>query len=216
MTELDPNKLRRELLLEQAINRQLDELVRQATEAVLVLDRMPKSKLEESQLRNLVNVASESASEQVVANFIRYQIARKSDDWGSGSNEFGHFVIADLYGDIEKLAREVLDNVCKELTAIAEKAVTEVESKQFRQEETKTRIEAIQSQLQEDKAVVKTMWDVAYARMMQLYLGYLNRTFYFYKKMKEKDSKRHQEAVKMLQEVVKQRQAEQQEICSDN
>lgn len=108
---LDSHRLRRELLLEQAINRHLDELVRLATAAVLLLTNMRDQKLEESQLRNLAAVANSKPSVEVIANFIRYQIARAPKNWGAGPDEFGHTIIKHLYENIARLAAEIAEEV---------------------------------------------------------------------------------------------------------
>lgn len=147
MNELDPKVA---LRLQQAINQQLDELVRQATRTTLLLKG---SDMEESQLRNLVNVAQESRSVEVVANFIRYQIARNKSAWGLNLDGFGHTVIADLYNKVKQLAEQA--------TQVAQEALSQ-ESRGPKQ------VQSIQKQ--------------AHVTLMLLYLGYLNRAFYFAKK----------------------------------
>lgn len=151
MTTPDPNQatqqLRRELLLEQEINKHLDALVRLATDAVLTLPRMQGQKLEESQLRNLAAVASDSSSIEVVANFIRYQIARAPKNWGTGPDEFGHTIIGHLYKQIADTATTVAD--------------------------------AVKNKLQSSDPTIRTE---AYTTLMRQYIGYLNRSFYFYNK----------------------------------
>lgn len=140
-------KLRRELLLEQAIDTHRDELVRLATIAVLTLPKMRDQKLEESQLRNLAAVASSSSSVEVIANFIRYQIARAPKNWGIGPNEFGHTIIGHLYQQIAAIATTVADTVKQELHS--------------------------------DDPGIRSE---AYTTLMRQYIGYLNRSFYFYNK----------------------------------
>lgn len=152
MSELNPDDLRRDLLLEQGINQQLDDLVRQANHTAALLKN--NSRMEESQLRNLLNVAVESRSLEVVINFIRYQIARSGSAWGTGPGDFGHKVIADLRGPIK---------------ASAEKAVAYVRERGG------------------DTSAITSLHVMAYVRLMQLYLGYLQRAFYYGKKTGEFD-----------------------------
>jgi len=147
MSDVTPTTLRRELLIEQGIELQLDILVLQANQTAAKLKDNPR--MEESQLRNLLNAAIESRSTEVVINFIRYQIARNGSAWGTAPDSFGHTVIYDLntyipqwYDSIVKLVHEQPD---------------------------KPEI----SQVERAKTVV---------RLMQLYLGYLNRAFYYGKK----------------------------------
>lgn len=140
----DPETLRRELLLEQAINYQLDPLIRQATSTVLKLDG--NRDMEVSQLRNLLSVAVESRSVEVVVNFIRYQIARNSRAWGISKEDFGHQVITDLRRPVKEMSEKVMRRL--RVAAGDIPAVNELEPR-------------------------------VYMRLVQLYLGYLNRTFYF-------------------------------------
>ncbi|MFQ3632395.1 hypothetical protein [Roseiflexus sp.] len=143
---LDPNILRRNLLLEAAIDKQLDVLVQQANRTATLLKN---TKMEENQLRNLLNVAVTSSSREVVINFIRYQIARDKDKWGQKDDDFGHTVIRDLRETMDRLAGAVEADVKKNMPHVPE---------------------------------AETLRQTAYVRLMQLYLGYLNRAFYYGKK----------------------------------
>ncbi|HEU4322608.1 MAG TPA: hypothetical protein VFS21_05615 [Roseiflexaceae bacterium] len=104
-------RLRRELLLEQAVAKRENDLVRLGTRAVLTLPGMRQNRLEESQLRNLAAVARDTTSVEVIANFIRYQIARAPNNWGTGANEFGHTIIQHLYGPIREQAAAAAQEV---------------------------------------------------------------------------------------------------------
>lgn len=146
MNVLDPNILRRNLLLEAAIDKQLDALVRQANRTAALLEG---TAMEENQLRNLLNVAVTSGSPEVVINFIRYQIAREKNKWGHGDNEFGHTVIRDLRETVDRLAGTAEESVKRNMP---------------------------------DAPEAETLRQTAYVRLMQLYLGYLNRAFYYGKK----------------------------------
>jgi hypothetical protein len=150
MAELDPTTLRRDLLIEQGIERQLDTLVHQANQTAAILVNHPR--MEENQLRNLLNAAIESRSAEVVINFIRYQIARNGSAWGATPDSFGHTLIRDLNTYLPKWHKEMLAFVGRQPDA-PQIAVEESE-----------------------KAMV---------RLMQLYLGYLNRAFYYGKKMND-------------------------------
>ena len=156
MSTLDPQTLRRELLLEEALNRQLDALVRQANLTVVLLKT--NDRMEKNQLRNLLNVAVESRSVEVVINFVRYQIARNESAWGKGEKDFGHQVIADVRGEVKRLAKLALDYVQKEEAAEAEAV-----------------------------PIPDALHATAYVRLVQLYLGYVNRAFYYAKTTGEFD-----------------------------
>ncbi len=141
--QLEPTILRRDLLLQEAIDRQLDTLVRQANQTAALLE---KTRMEKNQLRNLLNVAVTSRSPEVVINFIRYQIAREQDKWSRHSAGFGHTVIEDLRGIVAQLAARVEETVKNEMPHAPQ---------------------------------AETLRHTAYVRLMQLYLGYLNRAFYY-------------------------------------
>lgn len=141
--QLDPAVLRRDLLLQEEIDRQLDALVRQANQRAYLLKQVKD--MEVSQLRNLLNVAVTSRSREVVVNFIHYQIGRDKNRW----HNFGHKVIGDLLGKVQELADKV--------------------------------VKAVMDQMP-DAPEHERLPNTAYVRLMQLYLGYLNRAFYYGKK----------------------------------
>lgn len=140
---LDPQYLRRDLLLQQAIEHRLDGLVKLANQTAALLE---KTSMEKNQLRNLLNVAVTSSSPEVVINFIRYQIAREGNKWGKGQNDFGHVLIKRLRDDVKKWADDVAQEVKKKMPSAPES---------------------------------ERLPHVAYVRLMQLYIGYLNRAFYY-------------------------------------
>ena len=148
----DPETLRRELLLEQAISRQFDPLIQQVTRTALKLEG--NRDMEVNQLRNLLGVAVESRSIEVVVNFIRYQIARNSRAWGLGKEDFGHQVITDLRNPVAQMAKAAMNDL---------------------------------RTLAGDTPVVNELEPRVYMRLVQLYLGYLNRTFYFARRVSSFD-----------------------------
>lgn len=143
---LDPETMRRELALEQAINARLDELVRQVNQTIAALGN--ETRLEKNQFRNLLNVSQQSPSVEVVINFIRYQIGRSGRDWND--NNFGHRVIEDLRGKVAEIAGQVVKDVRAKGMAISDERQQQV-----------------------------------YVQLTQLYLGYLNRAFFYGKEMKD-------------------------------
>lgn len=145
---LDPQRLRRELLLQQAIERRLDELVRLANQIAAMLE---KSSMEKSQLRNLLNVATTTASPEVVINFIRYQIAREGDKWGKDQNSFGHTLIKHLRKEVKEWAKIVAQEVNAHMPNEPSDAL--------------------------DSA--------AYIQLIRLFIGYLNRAFYYGKEVED-------------------------------
>lgn len=147
MTTIDPEKLRRELAVRQAIDRKLNALIEQASGASALLHANPS--MEVGQLRNLLNVAIETSSIEVIVNFIRYQIARNNRAWGSGN--FGQRVIEDLRMLVKRMADDVTEELRQTLGA----------------------------------GVGDQLKDEIYARLVRLYLGYLHRAFYAYKRTRE-------------------------------
>lgn len=165
MTELDTTMLRRNLLIEQGIERLLDTVVKQANQTAAILKDYPR--MEESQLRNLLNAAIESRSTEVVINFIRYQIARNGSAWGVSSDSFGHTVISDLNFILPIWHKQVLSFVTQQ-----------------------DKVPKVSTQ-DSEKVMV---------RLMQLYLGYLNRAFYYAKKTNDFDSLAHINAITLAAE----------------
>ncbi|PDW04092.1 hypothetical protein [Candidatus Viridilinea mediisalina] len=208
MTILDPQTLRRELLLDEAINRQMDALVAQATATMLILGS--KTSMEENQLRNLLNVAIAQPHVEVIANFIRYQIGRKERDWGVKPNDFGHTLLNDLYGSVKDQATEAIQHVKTKIEDNATQEKRKLAQERLEPQIREQKLAQIDTQLQQDLAAADQLFYQAYAKLIQLYLGYLNRSFYFYKKMQEKSAKERdesyqQEALKLLQRVTKDR-----------
>jgi hypothetical protein len=87
----------RALAIEDAIRHQMDNIVRQAGETIRLLKpNGGRSEMKENQIRNVLNVAEESKSVEVVTNFIRYQIGRSSSNQQWQYNGFGLQVIKDI------------------------------------------------------------------------------------------------------------------------
>ncbi|WP_298820646.1 hypothetical protein [Chloroflexus sp.] len=139
----DPKILRRDLLLEAAIERRLDLLVKQASETATLLEGKA---MEKNQLRNLQNVAMTSRSPEVIINFIRYQIAREGSKWGEGQNDFGHKLICQIRQTIKSWAQDVANEVLQAMNDVPDR---------------------------------EQLFHQAYVRLIQLFIGYLNRAFYY-------------------------------------
>ncbi len=145
----DQAKILRALVLEDAVRRQMDTIVRRAAEAVQLLE--PKgqgpSGMKENQIRNALNVAEESQSVEVMTNFIRYQIGRNKKDEQWRYQGFGLRVIEDIEtGPVAQAADEVAQEAIERLGE-----------------------EADQEGLRRE----------AHLELSRYYLGYLNRAFYF-------------------------------------
>lgn len=64
--------------------------------------------IEESQLRNVINVANSTRTVAVVTNFIKYQIGRKKQrNKGWRYNDFGENLIQTLQGSVKEWAEEI-------------------------------------------------------------------------------------------------------------
>ncbi len=79
-----------ELVVQAAMRQQMDAIVRAAEEDAALLEG---SGMEKNQIRNVLNVAEESHSRAVVANFIRYQLGRSQTGPAWRHNGFGLRVI---------------------------------------------------------------------------------------------------------------------------
>jgi hypothetical protein len=101
MTIHDPEQMRRELALEEAIKRQADAVVRLANQAIAGLSQ--NTKLEKSQFSNLLNVAQSSESVEVIVNYLRYQMGREQKLWGTGQNDLAHVIIGHIRTELQDL-----------------------------------------------------------------------------------------------------------------
>jgi len=149
------SKVLQKLALEEAVRRQMDDIVRQAAEAVKLLKPSgeKQSDLQENQIRNVINVAGESESIAVVTNFIRYQIGRSSQGQRWQYSGFGLQVIEDIEaGVVMKAAR---DAAAKAAEKIGEGADQDA------------------------------LYRQAHLELTRHYLGYLNRAFIFCTKAEE-------------------------------
>ncbi len=98
-----------ELALHAGIKRQMDAIVRAANADAALLEG---AGLEKNQIRNVLNVAEESHSLAVVANFIRYQLGRSQTGPAWRHNGFGMQVIKQiesLTGIVHRQAEQVLE-----------------------------------------------------------------------------------------------------------
>lgn len=95
-----PTTMRRELEINRAIDDRLNELLRQM-QKLMDDSQIWNSRMELNQIQNLLAVAYETNSVEVVKNFIRYQIGRDGggNSWrrrvGAGPT-FGDQIVAEL------------------------------------------------------------------------------------------------------------------------
>ncbi len=98
------------LATRKAVSGQIDDLIRAASRHVTKLQGAEE--MRESQIRNLVNLASASRSVEEVTNFIRYQIGRDTKGKTWSHNGFGKAVIADIEsGQVRKSLEAVVAEV---------------------------------------------------------------------------------------------------------
>jgi hypothetical protein len=134
------------LALNRAIDRRLDELVRDAGAVAHLLadDKLMRT----SQLRNVLTVADDTQSVAVVTNFIRYQMGRSKRDEAWLHGDFGKKLVDALEhpkGVVERLVEKVVKEVTRQVEDATEESVT----------------------------------SLARVSLVRLYLGYLNRWFYY-------------------------------------
>lgn len=103
--------MQRELKINQAIDAQLNSILKEM-QKLLETSRIWESKMELGQVQNLLAVAQETDSVEVVKNFIRYQIGRTpvGSSWrrrvGTGP-AFGEQIITEL-DKLEGIARTLV------------------------------------------------------------------------------------------------------------
>ena len=113
--------MRQALRIRQAIDRTMDELVREAKR--LVDDKLTVSDagqlkldaggLREAQLRNVINVASNTESVELVKLFIQYQIGRQGGGWRHRG--FGEALIGRIEKEVASLSERVARDARAEL-----------------------------------------------------------------------------------------------------
>jgi len=99
--------VRQMLALKRAIDQRLNPLVRRATNLVTNSQIAATSnKMQKNQFDNVLAVATETGSVEVVKNFIRYQIGRK-DDRGWRDGGFGLGLVGEIDGWLAEQAQEI-------------------------------------------------------------------------------------------------------------
>jgi hypothetical protein len=94
-------KLEIELAIQKGIRDAEDKIVKAISTALDNKESYEKGNLEESQFRNLLNVATATSSSEVVKNFLRYQTGRDKK-WGQGEKSLAEVII----NDIQQLLRD--------------------------------------------------------------------------------------------------------------
>jgi len=116
-------EVRRNLAFEKAIGQELDGVVRAAAKTVQLLAPARASEMRENQIRNVVSVAVETPSVEVITNFIRYQMGRSSQGKTWLYNNFGQAVISDIEGPVGEAAVRVADEVTAKVGGVDRKTI---------------------------------------------------------------------------------------------
>jgi hypothetical protein len=114
-----------ELALQAAMQRCMDDVVQAANADAALLEG---SSMEKNQIRNVLNVAEESHSLAVVANFIRYQLGRSQTGPAWRHNGFGLRVIEQIEspdGIVSKQTQVALKKAQKRAGDIPQEATDE-------------------------------------------------------------------------------------------
>jgi hypothetical protein len=115
-----------ELALQAAMQRVMDPIVRDANADAALLEG---SGMDKNQIRNVLNVAEESRSLAVVANFIRYQLGRSQTGPAWRKNGFGLQVIGQIEasdGIIAKQTQAALERAQERVRGIPQEAIDEL------------------------------------------------------------------------------------------
>ena len=91
-----------ELKIQRGIREVENELVEKMEEAF----RARRGNLEESQFRNLLQVALSTDSPEVVKNFLRYQVGRE-DKWGKGADSLAEAIVSHIQGFLKERATTI-------------------------------------------------------------------------------------------------------------
>jgi hypothetical protein len=115
-----------ELALQSAVQRCIDDVVRAANADAALLEG---SRMDKNQIRNVLNVAEESHSLAVVANFIRYQLGRSQIGPAWQKNGFGLQVIQQIEspdGIVARQAQAAFERAQERVEDIPEEAIGEL------------------------------------------------------------------------------------------
>lgn len=115
-----------ELALQAAMQRVMDPIVRHANADAALLEG---SGMDKNQIRNVLNVAEESRSLAVVANFIRYQLGRSQTGPAWRKNGFGLQVIKQIEasdGIVAKQTQAALERAQERVKDIPQEAIDEL------------------------------------------------------------------------------------------
>jgi hypothetical protein len=91
-----------ELKIQRGIREAENELVEKMEEAF----ESQRGNLEESQFRNLLQVALSTESPEVVKNFLRYQVGR-DDKWGRGKDSLAEAIVSHIQGFLSEKAKSI-------------------------------------------------------------------------------------------------------------
>ncbi len=102
--------LETELRIQKGIRDAEDDIVH-AIETAFEKDyvRSGSKALEESQFRNLLNVATSTDSSEVVKNFLRYQVGR-DEKWGRGKGSLAEAIVEDIQVFLKNRANSIAVN----------------------------------------------------------------------------------------------------------
>jgi len=115
-----------ELALQAAMQGVMDPIVRHANADAALLEG---SGMDKNQIRNVLNVAEESRSLAVVANFIRYQLGRSQTGPAWRKNGFGLQVIKQIEasdGIVAKQTQAALEQAQERVKDIPQEAIDEL------------------------------------------------------------------------------------------
>jgi hypothetical protein len=159
-------KLEIELKIQKGIRDAEDEIVKSVQTALNKLDSY--GDLEESQFRNLLNVATSTDSSEVVKNFLRYQTGR-GDKWGKGSDSLAEVIITHITA-LHSKAKTILQEAQK----VAEDKREIIQEKEVAkpQEILSNQSEEIENQLKSKEI---------HMELIRRYLGYGSRHLVYIK-----------------------------------
>jgi hypothetical protein len=164
-------KLEIELKIQKGIRDAEDEIVKSVQTALNKLDSY--GDLEESQFRNLLNVATSTDSSEVVKNFLRYQTGR-GDKWGQGSESLAEVIITHITA-LHSKAKTILQKA-QEVAKDKREIIDEKEAPKPK-EISSDRSEEIENQLKSKKI---------HMELVRRYLGYGSRHLVYIKLQQKK------------------------------
>jgi hypothetical protein len=106
--------LRYRMAVRRQIELRMNSLIERMVELVDMKTQVPQSRMEKTQMKNLLGVALNTASVEVIKHYILYQVGRDAAGNSWRSHDFGK-TLAQALDELKDDAKQITQQVCREL-----------------------------------------------------------------------------------------------------